>query len=266
MNAKAVIGTSSQSNERWLLLLPLAAGLFFGLVPFIFGASAGPLFGYTGSDSFLYRLAGAACAGYPVGLALGLRQGRWSALRLPVIATLTFNIGSLFACAVEILGGSPAPIVYVITLASLLFVAITLRLLTHEVSEPHPAPDISSRTRAALVFGGVLAGAFGLLPLIAPAFFAPLVGYKGTDVFVIRQAGAASLGYAAMVIWALRSGVWREIHLVNLMALVFNGLAFVASIIAFLSGDHLLIVVVIGAASLLYTVLAFISGQRGGKL
>jgi len=266
MNAKAVAGTPSQTNERWLLLLPIAAGIFFGLGPFLLGASSGPLFGYAGNDSFLYRLAGAACAGYPVGLALGLRQQYWPALRLPVIATLVFNIGSLFACAVEILGGRPAPIVYVITLASIIFVAITLRLLTREGSVPRSTPDITSRTRLVMVLGGVLAASFGLLPLLLPAQLSQMVGLKGTDVFVIRQGGAASLGYAVMAIFALRSGVWREIHLMNLMGFVFNGLAFIASIIALISGDRLLIVVVIGAASLLYTILPILTAQRSGKL
>src|SRR5262245_16434296 len=124
MTTQAKMGTLNQT-DRWLLLLPTAADIVFGLGPFLLGGSFGVLFGFPGNDSFLYRCAGAAAFGYPVGLVLGLRQQRWSALRLPVIATLTFNLASIFACAIEILSGKALPIVYVIALASIAITAIT---------------------------------------------------------------------------------------------------------------------------------------------
>jgi hypothetical protein len=102
--------------------------------------------------------------------------------------------------------------------------------------------------------------------MLIPAQFSQLVGYKGTDVFVIRQAGAASLGYAVMAFLALKSGIWQEVRTATVMALVFNGLGFVASVIALLAGDPIFIVVLIGAASLLYTVMIIIALQRNGKV
>ena len=265
MTAKATTGTLSQT-DRWLLLLPIAAGILFGLGPFLLGGSFGTLFGFPGNDSFLYRCAGAAAFGYPVGLLLGLRQQRWSALRLPVIATLTFNLASIFVCAIEFLSGNTRPIVYVITLASIVIAAITASMLRRYSDEQRPAPDISRLLRYGLILGGVLAGAFGLLPLLIPAQFSQLVGYKGTDVFVIRQAGAGSLGYAVMAFLALKSGAWQEVRTATVMALIFNGLAFVASVIALLAGDPIFIVALIGAASLFYSVMILIALLRGGKI
>jgi hypothetical protein len=265
MTTKANRGMFSQT-DRWLLLVPIIADILFGLGPFLLGGGFGVLFGFPGNDAFLYRCAGAAAFGYPVGLALGLRQPSWSALRLPIIATLTFNLASLLVCIVEILSGNALPIVYVIAVASIAVIAITASLLRRYSDEPRPSPDISPVLRYGLILGGVLAAAFGVLPLLIPTQFAQLVGYKGTDVFVIRQAGAASLGYGVMAFFALRSGVWQEVRLSTVMALIFNGLGFIASVIAFLAGDHFLIVVVIGAAGLLYTLMALIALQRNGKV
>jgi hypothetical protein len=265
MTATAQIATLRRT-DRWLLLLPLLGGIVFGLGPFVLGGRFGALFGYPGNDSYLYRLAGAAAFGYPVGLALGLRQAQWAPLRLPVIATLTFNLGSLVACALEVLSGRATPIVAAIGLVSLAITAITVSQLRRHADAPRPAPDITPLLGYGLILGGVLAGIFGVLPLLIPAQFAQLVGYKGTDVFLIRQAGAASLGYAVMAFLALKSRAWQEIRIPTVMALVFNGLAFVASVVALLAGDPIFIVGLIGAASLFYTIVVLIALRRSGKV
>jgi hypothetical protein len=90
--------TKLNKLERILLLLPLAGGLVFGALPFLLGGAFGRMFGYPGNDSFVYRLAGAATFGYAVALIMGLRRGDWAPMRLVVIATLTFNLASIFAC------------------------------------------------------------------------------------------------------------------------------------------------------------------------
>ncbi len=112
----------------------------------------------------------------------------------------------------------------------------------------------------------MLAVLFGLVPLLIPAQSAQLAGFKGTDVFLIRQAGAACLGYGVMAMVGFRSGVWREVWLASVMALVFNGFAFVASLIALLSGDPIFIGALIGAAALVNTVLAILALQRKGRI
>jgi hypothetical protein len=51
-----------------------------------------------------------------------------------------------------------------------------------------------------------------------------------------------------------------------IMALVFNGLSFIASVIALFSGEPVLISIVIGAASLFVTIVGTIAYQRKGQL
>jgi hypothetical protein len=104
------------------------------------------------------------------------------------------------------------------------------------------------------------------MPLLIPVFGAQLLGFHGTDVFLIRQAGAASLGYAVMGVYGLRSGSWTELRLPLVMALIFNGFSFIASVIALFSGEPVLIAVVVGAASLFYTIVGTIAYQRKGQL
>jgi hypothetical protein len=50
------------------------------------------------------------------------------------------------------------------------------------------------------------------------------------------------------------------------MALIFNGFSFIASVVALFSGEPVLIAVVIGAASLFYTIVGTIAYQRKGQL
>src|SRR5207249_3537117 len=80
----------------------------------------------------------------------------------------------------------------------------------------------------ALALATLSAAVFGLGPQ-APAPFAALMGYKGTDEYVYRLAGAACFGYAVTGIQELRSLHWDDMRLPNVMAIVFNGLAFLAS-------------------------------------
>jgi len=50
------------------------------------------------------------------------------------------------------------------------------------------------------------------------------------------------------------------------MALIFNGFSFIASLIALFSGEPVLISIVIGAASLFVTIVGTIAYRRNGKL
>ena len=252
--------------ERILLLLPMAGGLVFGVFPLLLGGAFGAVLGAPGNDSFVYRLAGAATLGYAVALIMGLRQGDWSPLRLVLIGTLTFNLASIFACLVQIMAGNSNLTVYLIFGTSIAITAITAWILNRHTGGERPAADVSVWYIRFLVLGAVLSGAFGLLPLLIPVFGAKLLGFQGTDVFLIRQAGAASLGYAVMSLVGIRSGVWTEIRLPLIMALIFNGFSFIASVVALLSGEPALISIVIGAASLFVTIVGTIAYRRRGQL
>lgn len=258
--------TKLSNLERILLLLPLAGGLVFGMFPFLLGGTFGAALGFPGNDSFIYRLGGAATLGYAIALIMGLRQGDWAPLRLVVSATLTFNLASIYACAVELMSGNTNIMVYLILGTSIAITAITSWVLNRHSSSMKMESDVSTWYIRFLTLGTVLSGAFGLLPLLIPVQGAQLLGFHGTDVFLIRQAGAASLGYAVMAYLGIRSGAWQEIRLPLIMALIFNGLSFIASVIALFSGEPVLITVVIGAASLFVTIVGYIAYQRSGKL
>lgn len=58
-------------------------------------------------------------------LTLALIQNDWAATRLVIIAFFTFGLGSLYACGIDIAGGSAQPVVYVVLGLTVLFVAIT---------------------------------------------------------------------------------------------------------------------------------------------
>lgn len=256
------------SLERILLLLPMAGGLIFGLGPFLLGSASGAAVGFPGNDAFIYRLAGAAAFGYAVALFMGIRQAAWAPVRQVVIGTLTFNLASIFACVAELITGDTNIFVYLILGASILFISITLFLLNR-----HGRAGVERAERSPSVWyvrfvtlGTILSAAFGLLPLLIPAWGAQLLGFHGTDVFIIRQAGAASLGYAVMGLYGRRSSVWSEVRLGLVMALIFNGFSFIASVIALFSAEPVLITIVIGAASLFVTIVGTIAYQRQGQL
>lgn len=258
--------TKLSTLERILLLLPTAGGLVFGLFPLILGGTFGAALGFPGNDSFAYRLGGAATLGYAVALILGLRKSDWTPLRLVVIATLTFNLASIAACVAQLLAGETNILIYLILGTSVAITAITAWLLNRHAGAARESADTSVWYTRFLLLGTVLSAVFGLLPLLIPVLGAKLLGFYGTDVFLIRQAGAASLGYAVMGVYGLRSGAWRELRLPLVMALVFNGFSFLASLVALFSGEPVLITVVIAAASLFVTVVGTIAYQRKGQL
>src|SRR5689334_16682075 len=135
--------TKLSNLERILLLLPLAGGLVFGVLPFLLGGAFGRLFGYPGNDSFVYRLAGAATFGYAVALIMGLRKGDWVPVRLVVVATLTFNLASIFACVMELITGSTNILVYLILGTSIAITAICLWTLNRHAGGQSSNLDVS---------------------------------------------------------------------------------------------------------------------------
>lgn len=259
-------GAKLNSLERTLLLLPTAGGLVFGLLPLLFGGAFGAAFGYPGNDSFLYRLGGAATLGYAVALIMGLRQGDWASLRLVVVATLTFNLASIYACVVQLMAGDTNLMVYLILGTSIAITGICLWILNRHADAIQAQRDVSAWYIRFITLGAVLSAVFGLGPLLFPVQPAQLLGFHATDVFLIRQAGAASLGYAVLAFLGIRSGAWIEIRLALVMALIFNGFSFLASVIALGRGEPVLITAVIGAASLFVTIVGYIAYQRNGKL
>ena len=250
--------------ERAALVAPLAGGILFGLGPLLLPDAMARLTGYAGDDPIVARYAGAATLGYAVALALGIAEARARPIRFVLLATLVFNLGSLFACVNEIAAGTARPVVYLIVVADIVITAIAVVVLRGH-AHPPAARDVG---RWVVVVIGILtvpAATFGLFPLFAPAQFATVFGQHGTDVFLFRQAGAATLGYAAMGVAGVRSGRWNSIRLPVLMALVFNACAFAAtaSQIIALGELNLLTAVVAPASAVASVATALILVLRG---
>ncbi|HYY55568.1 MAG TPA: hypothetical protein VFA01_09320 [Candidatus Dormibacteraeota bacterium] len=245
--------------------MPLAGGIAFGLGPLLLPQTMAEYTGFAGNDPLVGRYAGAATLGYAVALAVGIAEGRARPLRLVVLATLVFNLASLFACVLEIVAGSPRPVVYVILIAGVVITVIAaLVLRAHR--EPAAGRDVGAWVVPVLAILTALAAVFGLLPLLAPQQFAALFGQHGTDTFVFRQAGAATLGYAAMGVAEVRAAQWELIRLPIAMALAFNAAAFAATLYHLAAFAEVnLLTVLVAPASLFATVATALILVRGGR-
>ena len=250
-------------RERVLLVVPLLGGAAFGGLAFLAAPPLAAAFGYTATDAYVFRLGGAATLGYAVALALAIRDGGWAAGRWVVLATLVFNVVSVGACAIDIQRGRAQPVVFVILAASVVIVAIAATLLARHRAATAPA-DVAPWVALATGVASVAAAVFGTLPLF-PGTFAALAGYTGQDPFVWRQAGAATLGYAAMGVGELTTRRWAEMRLPAVMGLTFNGLAFVASVIELLARGFTILDALVTPASLLFTLVFALAIARRGR-
>jgi hypothetical protein len=111
----------------------------------------------------------------------------------------------------------------------------------------------SNRIFRPLLWLLVLAGAFfGLASFIAPATFAALTGFQGTDLFTYRLAGAATFAYAV----GLASGSqasWVELRIPIASTLAFNAASILACLAAIVGGGAPWLVYVILLASIVFT-------------
>ena len=253
------------SLERGLLVIPLLGAVAFGILPLFFSMQTAALLGFTGNDVYLYRLAGAVTLGYVPGLLITVLRGEWTPARLVIIATLVFNIGSLFAVGAALLAGNAQPVVYAILATSILIIAMTTWMLNKHRDVARPAPDIAKWVVYLIVFLTAAAFGTGTLFLLAPLPVSQLFGFMGTDEFVFRQGGAATLGFAVMGVFELRSRTWREIRLPSMNGLLFNGASLIATIIAIVAGDPILLLAVVLLVTLIATIGCIITLRREGK-
>jgi hypothetical protein len=264
-----VVGRTTDRIFPWLLLALIAAGAFFGLAPFLLPKQFADLTGFVGSDTLMYRIAGAATFGYGVGLAVGYRAS-WPALRVAMGATAAFNFSSLYACAVAISAGGTQPVVYLITLASLLFAPACLYYFWRPPGDRPAAPAEEDRPLATwvialFVIGTASALFFGIAALFIAGPFGHTLGYPGMDDFIYRQGGAATLGAGIGGILVLRDRRWVTARIPTLMALVFNGLSVVAVLLDIYAGTVQPIAYVILAAASLVSVGTIVALRRGGR-
>jgi hypothetical protein len=216
-----------------------------------------------GDDTFVYELGGAAMLGYAVALALGIRSGFWSPMRFVVLATYVFAAIAFLAGFVSFASNQINGMVVLVSLwAVIVAYALAQFLVAHRGARAGPR-DVATWVWIVLALATLSAAVFGLGPQL-PGPFASLMGYKGTDEYVYRLAGGACFGYAAMGIPELRSLHWDDMRLPNVMALVFNALAFLASVFELLAGRGTLLVYLVALAAGFFAVaIAAILARRG---
>jgi hypothetical protein len=234
-----------------------------GVPLYVFPRQFASIAGLSGDDTFIYELGGAAMLGYVFALAIGLQSGLWSQLRFVVLATYTFAAIAFLAGFVGFASNQLSGSVLVVTLWAVVVAWAVAQILVAHRGERAGPRDVATWVVVVLALATVSAAVFGVGPQL-PGPFASLMGYKGTDEFVYRLAGAACFGYAAMGIQELRSLHWDDMRLPNVMALVFNGLAFVASASELVAGRATLLVYLVALAAGFFTVaIAAILIRRG---
>src|SRR5438067_523439 len=106
---------------------------------------------------------------------------------------------------------------------------------------------------------------FGAISFFALPSLAALLGYAGTDTYIYRLGGSATLGYAVALGLAIRDGSWAAARWVVLATLVFNVVSIVASVIELGTRGTTILDVLVAPASLLFTVLSVLSIARRGR-
>lgn len=104
---------------------------------------------------------------------------------------------------------------------------------------------VSSGERLLLLIAAALIAVLSLAALLVPDPFAHLIGATGVEPYVYRLVGAAALGYAASLAWALRDNRWSRLRLLVASLLGFSAAGVVGAILQLLSGDTKGIVYVI---------------------
>ena len=244
--------------ERALLVLPALAGLGLGLILVFLPGYFAAVTQFPADDAYIYQLAGAAILGYGVALSFSVFQRDWLAVRLVVIGVLINNLASLYACGMAIATGNAPYSVYLFLATNLLFVAICGVLIALHWGVPRPEANFASRAmQFFLIVGTLAAGAFGGFPLFVPNLFT-LFHLHINAPFIIREAGAASLGYAVVAVLAQRALTRQELPLITVMGAIFNGVGGLVSIPYLLAGGILLLPWVIAPVGLIVLVVCLL--------
>ena len=258
-SARAASRQSDQARTgafRGLLILQAIVAGFFGLVPFVAPGEFARLFQLRGDEPYLYRLAGAATVGYAVVALLASWRPRWAEFRIPLVAVLTFNVAAFAASLISIDESGVQPLALLVTIASAIFVVLAAYWLYRDQGDRSLAgPELEPAFRVVLVLATVAAAILGVGSTLLPRTLMELAGFAGTDLVLVRLAGAAALGYAVAGVLQLLVNRWAEIRLQVIAAIVFNTLSAVASAIYLAGGGRSLVGILILLASTVFTFL-----------
>lgn len=202
--------------------------------------------------------------GYAVALAIAARRAEWRPLRFVLVASYTFGGLTLIAGLVSFASGIITGFVVATTIWGVLVGWIVGQVLVARRGIRAGPRDIAGWVTVVLALATLSAAVFGLGPQAAGPF-AALMGYRGTDEYVYRLAGAACFGYAVMGVGELRSLHWADLWLANVMALVFNALAFLAALLEVLAGRATLLALLVTAAAGFFTLAIGVALIRRGR-
>jgi hypothetical protein len=228
--------------------------LALGLPLYVFPRPFARIADLAGDDTFVYELGGAAMLGYAVALALGMRGGLWLPIRFIVLATYVFAAIAFLAGFVSFASNQINGFVVLFSLWAVVVAwALAQILVAHRGAVAGPR-DVAMWVVVVLVLATISAAVFGLGPQL-PGPFASFMGYRGSDEYIYRLAGAACFGYAVMGIQELRSLHWDDMRLPSVMALIFNSLAFIGAVFEILApGRATLLAVLVALAAGFFTV------------
>jgi hypothetical protein len=244
--------------------LPLVGSVAIGLPLYVFPRPFARLADLSGNDTFIYELGGAAMIGYAVALALGVRNGLWSPIRFVVLGTYAFVAITFVAGFVSFASNQIDGLVVTVSLWAVVTAWAVAQVLVAHRGAVAGARNVATWVVAVLALATLSAAVFGLGPQ-AGGPFASLMGYRGTDEYIYRLAGAACFGYAVMGIQELRSLHWEDLRLPNVTALAFNGLAFLASAFEMLAGRTTLLVILVALAAGFFTIALTVILVRRGR-
>jgi hypothetical protein len=219
-----------------LVVQVLVAGLF-GLAPLVFPDTFAQLTGGAQSESVVARIAGAATFSYALMALVGLVRPRWAELRIPTIATFTFNLAAVAGALITLGEGDTRPIVFAVAVAATVFALLAgYWLYRNEGNDGDLGQRLEAGFRATLVLGTSVAIFFGAAPLFMTRLFAEAVSLPTEDLFIYRMAGAAVLGFGVAGIFELLAGRWVPARVTVLGGVAFNALAAVSAAIYFAGG------------------------------
>jgi hypothetical protein len=233
-----------------LALQVLVAGLF-GLAPLVFPDTFAALTGGAPNESVVARIAGAATFGYALMALVGLLRARWVELRVPTIATFTFNLAAVAGALITLGEGDTRPVVFFVAVAATAFTFLTgYWLFRNEGRDGDGGQRLEAGFRATIVLATGVALLFGATPLFMTRLFAETMSLPTDDLFIYRMAGAATLGFGVAGIFELLAGRWVPARLAVLGAIAFNALAVISAAIYFAGGGTSIlggIVLLVGA-------------------
>jgi hypothetical protein len=103
---------------RAILALATLSAAVFGILPLVAPGQFADWFRLDGTDSWVFRMAGAACFGYATAGFLEIRASSYPAIRLQNAAAITFNAMGATAAALAVVSGHGGLLAPVILLAA----------------------------------------------------------------------------------------------------------------------------------------------------